>query len=418
MSANNQPITVFEHDTIRTNVGENCITDEQFKALKIYYAKNSNYYRLEHNGVKFNQFVGVIQVGKTLIEVLPKTDKYDTDKSKWRNILIGMLRAAGNFDIKSTSSSKLKIKPNTILDLYFELFINEIEYLVHGGLVKQYRKKESNLHALKGSIQFGKQIQQNLTHEERFYVKHTTYDIEHLLHFIIYKTIRLLQHLNTNSALQSRIGNLMLNFPEMPDIKITETTFNKLVFNRKTQSYKKAIEIAKLILLQYHPDLSQGRNDVLALMFDMNKLWEKFVFRTLQKNISSGFKVTSQISKDFWKPEIGKASTIKADILLSKGSENFVLDTKWKTLLDKNPSAGDLHQMFVYQEFYDAKKVALLYPDNESSELRGHFVHSSTNNAKECGIFRFVVPSEGINNQNLIKTWQQQINETIAKWIS
>ena len=156
-------ITVFEHQILRTDKGEMRLTADQLKALQSYYGNGVPYFSLTHNGVQFNEYVGVLQVGNTLIEVLPKADKYSDDKETWRSLLIGMLRSVSGFEIRSTSNANLKVKPNTILDLYFELFIKEVEYLLHGGLIKKYRKKEGNNTALKGNIVFSKHIQKNIT---------------------------------------------------------------------------------------------------------------------------------------------------------------------------------------------------------------------------------------------------------------
>jgi 5-methylcytosine-specific restriction enzyme subunit McrC len=71
----------------------------------------------------------------------------------------------------------------------------------------------------------------------------------------------------------------------LPNIKTDEAFFEKLVYSRKTEPYKKGIDIAKLLFLNYYPDVNKGKNDVLALMFDMNRLWEKFVFTSLRKII-------------------------------------------------------------------------------------------------------------------------------------
>lgn len=417
MAKNLNHITVFEHETVRFDKGDKKITEDQFNALRLYFGeKGLPYYSLCYNGVTFNEHVGVIQVGKTLIEVLPKADKVSASKeeeNKWRDILVDMLRAVGSFDIKAPSHGNLKIKPNTILDLYFELFIKEVEYLLHNGLVKQYRKKEGNVTALKGSLQFAQNLQQNLTHQERFYVCHTTYDVEHKLHFILFKTLRLLKQINTNALLSSRIGNLLLNFPEMPDIKVSESTFDKLFLNRKTQSYSKAIEISRLILLQYHPDLSKGRNHVLALMFDMNKLWEKFVLVSLRRNKQSDITITDQTSKYFWKPKNGYRSAIRPDIIIKKDKENcMVLDTKWKNLNGFNPSPDDLRQMYVYHEYFKAKKVALVYPGSELLKTMGTYLDpvSSKEIDKECSIF-------SIPAQTDIKQWQKNIYKEFETWM-
>ena len=417
MSTDKTRITVFEHDSLRLDRGKQCISLDQLRALQQHYGQiGVPYYSLINQGVKFNEYVGVIQVGKTVIEVLPKADKAgvdDENKDEWRKRLIGMLKAVGNFDVKISSESSLKVKPNTILDLYFELFIKEVEYLLHNGLIKQYRKKEGNVGALKGNLLFGKHIQQNLTHQERFYVRHNTYDVNHQLHFILYKTIRLLQQINTNSGLQSRIGALLLHFPEMPDMKVSEATFDKLVFSRKSQSYQKAIEIAKLLLLQYHPDVNKGRNHVLALMFDMNRLWEKFVYRSLYKHKVEGMSVKEQCPMDFWKATEGKySSRLQPDIVVEYAKKTVVLDTKWKNLNGSNPSPDDLRQMYVYHEYFDASHVALVYPGNNKDVQNGEF-HPTKNcaSAKKCSVITLKVEAD-------IITWQREIHKHLAPFFN
>ena len=322
MRKGKESFTVFEHDCLRIGRGKQKLTNEQLEALQLFYGENGvPFYSLIHHGVRFNEYVGVIQVGKTVIEVLPKADKANPNdesvKTTWRNVLISILHAVGIFDIHAPSNSNLRLRSNSILDLYFDLFIKEVEYLLHRGPVKKYRKTSGNRSALKGSIQFSKHISQNLVHQERFYVRHTIYDTQHDIHAILYKALKLLSFINTNVQLSSRLGTLLLDFPELYDIKISESLFDKIALDRKTEPYRKALEIAKLILLNYHPDVKKGTNNVLALMFDMNLLWERFVYVSLRKHKLANTSIAGQNSRNFWKPQSGYRSKMKPDIVLN-----------------------------------------------------------------------------------------------------
>lgn len=404
-------ISVFEHQSLCTDRGAVRLSQEHLLALQNYYGNGLPYFSLIHNGVQFNEHVGIIQVGNLLIEVLPKADKYSNDQATWRGLLIGMLKEIYNFDVKTTSNAQLYLKPNALLDLYFELFVKEVEYLLHAGLIKKYRKKEGNNTALKGNILFAKHLQKNSTHQERFYTSYTTYDVIHPLHQILYKTILLLKKINNNTSLQSKIGSLILNFPEMPDLKVTEATFSKITFNRKSQSYRKAIEIARMILLHYHPDISKGHNDILALMFDMNKLWEQFVFISLKKHKPLNYTVSAQTKKDFWKHDNGRNATIRPDIILSFDNKEFlVLDTKWKNNGDGQPSADDLRQLYVYHQYYQAKKVALIYPGNKNT-INGRYYHTNSQNLSDniCALLT-------LEENKDIKNWQKEIFLKIDNW--
>lgn len=419
MQSGNNHIAVFEHQCLRLNDKyENVIFDlSKLLALQSFYGTAGvPYFSLIHNGVRFNEHVGVIQVGDLVIEILPKADRITSgssgDSATWRAILIRMMLEVDAFNIHAPTTSTLSLKANSVLDLLFQLFVSEVEYLLHSGLVKKYRRKEGNVTALKGNLIFGKHIQRNLTHQERFYVGHTVYDPLHKLHAIIYKTIRLLRVINTSADLHSRIGNLLLSFPEIADLAISATAFDTINYNRKTEPYRKCIELARLILLQYHPDVTTGRNHVLALMFDMNLLWERFVYKSLSRHKSPETTITAQSSKPFWKPERGMPSRIRPDIVINQNTEDcVVIDTKWKNLNGSNPSPDDLRQMYVYHQYFRAKKVALIYPSKAPSRVAGVYlpIDKRAGPGLECCTI-------GICVDTIIRSWQKAINDEVVRW--
>lgn len=196
----------------------------------------------------------------------------------------------------------------------------------------------------------------------------------------------------------------------MPEIKVSEKTFERLTLDRKTKSYQKALEIARLFLMQYHPDLSRGRDHVLALMFDMNVLWEKFVFVSLKKN---GLKVFAQNSKSFWNPTNGPRRTIRPDIRIEIGDQTFICDTKWKVLKDNRPSMEDIRQMYAYHQYFNANKVALIYPGNMES-FSGKYADiqdPQLDSDFECSLMFIPVMKN-------VKQWQKGIEERLKEWIS
>lgn len=420
----------FEHERCFTDRGDKLLDRDLYEQLVKYHGNGVPYFKLLHKGVQFNAYVGVIQIGKYLIEVLPKADKAlmietvdekrEDQVVRWQRILLNMLRTIWNFPVSSTSEADLKLKQNSLLDLYFELFVKEVEYLVHLGLIKKYVKEEGNLKALKGKLLFQKHLYQNLVHKERFYVAFTKYDQDHQLNQILHSALCLLSKLNRNVLLQSRISSLLLNFHELSTVKVNPKTFSSIKYDRKTQPYQKSIEIARLLLLNYHPDVSNGRNNVLALMFDMNLLWEEFVAVVLRKCLK-GHTVRTQAKKAFWRSQDGKGVGMIPDIVIEEreGAKNkFVLDTKWKNLNGYiKPSPEDLRQMYVYHEYFDAKKVALVYP-GLTDIVKGNYFHKDGTayelgheRSKHCAVIKI-----GIEEQ--FGEWKTSIVDELTRFIS
>ncbi len=443
----------FEHEFLA--VGEDGFSDTHFRLLEKYLEKQKKSYLFETSyrkgkqGIKFCQYVGVITVKDLTIYVLPKADKdakEETENEKlWQGRLTFMLLQVYKLNVQTTSPANLQWRPNVLLNIFLKKFLDEVAVLLNRGLIKTYRKTDGNRTALKGKLLFNKQIAYNCVHQERFYVRYTTYDYNHILNRIIRQALLAICDITNSSDIKGRATSTLFNFPELDEIAVTPELFSRLIFDRKSEDYRNVIKLAEMILLNYSPDLHHGSNHVWTLMFDMNKLWEEFVFVTLRRKLTS-YNVSEQDSRLFWKrtdPNRSKTKTVRADIVISNEEGCFVLDTKWKTPYDKDSngkldiSDSDLHQMYVYSHIYkkdkgktsvekEVKRVALLYPrcrDNDE-DIIGEFVDNGAGCAGCDMIFLPGVSENPESEQDVVqsnddcqKNWQEQIFNRVKNWI-
>ena len=410
---------VFEHDTIMVGDLRNGVSFEQnhFASLSERLGKKDDsvfpYYSLvkyrQKDGIKFRQYVGAIQVGDLTIEVLPKTDR-GTGCQDWKSVLLFMLSKVHRLNISSETLAPQHLSRSTILDFFVNRFLYETETIFHQGLIKSYRDHSESHPSLKGKLLFSEQISKNLIHKERVYVRHTVYDRSHIMNRILRQTLSLIADSSSNTTSSQRAAAILDSFPELERIKVDEQLFSRLVYDRKTERYREAMSLSELILFNNMPDLSSGAKNTFAMLFDMNRLWEEFVYMTLRRHLTEHFSVNAQVKKRFWESKL-----IKPDIVLRELANKkrvFILDTKWKTPDRMYPTDSDLHQMYVYYKFFGAEKVALLYPSSDTTQpfLKGTF---SDGSQTSCDLLFLPVPKWNGNGNR----WQQEIANAVLNWL-
>lgn len=377
-----KPIQVFEHDKLTIHNGLN-----KSMLAKLYQFNDSNnnkYFTGVRDGVKFTEYVGVIQIGGQTIEILPKADKnLNANKELWQKVLLQMLSVCKEVSIETVSDAMLNRRNHSILDLYFERYLHELEKLLHKGLVKKYRMNVGNVKSLKGQLQFAQNLQKNLVHKERFFTKHQIYDTEHLINQILLKALNILAGMISNPLLLSRVKKIQFSFPEIKEIHIQEAHFNQILITRKTQDYKEALQIARMIILNYSPDLSGGNENMIALLFNMNNLWEEYIYRMLLKANKLEYKIQAQGKQDFWEKK-----TIRPDIIVKKGDSTFIIDTKWKVINNDKPSDDDLKQIYTYNQYWDSSHSLLVYPNvGNINENKWGKYHIGKNGGSYCKLY-------------------------------
>lgn len=350
-------LTKYEYD--RVTLSDEGMDQSKLDALLRFNEYHDNqYFDGIAKGIRLKQFVGIIQIDGLSIEVLPKIDR-NRDDETWREVLLQMLKATGKLKVQTTGHAHVQRQHLNLLEIYFELFLKELQYLMRSGLVKKYRKHTANVKALKGKLEFAGNIRKNLLHKERFYTTHQVYDVDHKLHQVLAVALDVVHQFTKGTRLYDLCRRVEMDFPDVQKVAVNEQFLNSIKLDRKTASYAKALEVARLIILNYSPDIKSGQEKMLSLLFDMNVLWEEYVLTMLKKECrGTDIKVKGQESKRFW----GSYKTIRPDIVIEQEGETYIIDTKWKRPTNKQPSVEDLRQMYTYSRFWNTEKVILLYP--------------------------------------------------------
>jgi 5-methylcytosine-specific restriction enzyme subunit McrC len=338
--------------------------------------------------------VGIIQVGDLTIEILPKADNRgqlneEGVQQRWRNALMTMLKMSGLLKLYLGDVVLQSTFQGNLLDQFLYIFLEQTEHLLHQGLCPQYRTETAHSKSLKGRWLIDKDLQNAPPKRDTFYTEKRIQDVDHIWNQILKCTLQALVRIRLNKRHIRKSERLLLHMEAISTLEPDEINFKDLEYTPPYDKYKTCIELAKLILENYNPSLRSGDKPLIALLFNMNTLFELFIYQTLKQCIDSGpingrlLKINRQVRKPFWQNNELRPDIVISDldpVMVEGAPSAIVIDTKWKMLKSHKPSREDLHQIFVYNNQYDAGKGILLYPDSGITS-RGfyHFEPSISN---------------------------------------
>jgi 5-methylcytosine-specific restriction enzyme subunit McrC len=384
-------IRLFEHEKL--SLGEQGFGRAHFDRLVQWNEANGfKYFHAGNRSIKFSQYVGVIQVGDLVVEVLPKADRSE-DTNKWHKALAEMLCLVHDLPLTSTTDTQLARNNSSILDLFLALFVSEVQGLVRRGLVKRYHHDTGNQLALRGRIHWPGHLRENLVRKERFHVTHQVYDTDHLLHALLKRALEIVEQIAVDPMIQNRAHDLDWVFEEVSHRTLSPQVLDRLRLDRKTKPYTRAVQLATLIIQAHAPDLSGGHMPLIGLLFDMNLLFERVVLKLLKRaavRMAPELAISGQDSRPFW-----NGQKIRPDIVIRhKDHVRLIIDTKWKVPKDDRPADADLKQMYVYNRQFGSAESMLLYPGNARSSS-GSFEPDAGGAAAHGCALRFVELFDG-----------------------
>ena len=365
----------FEYLQYRDNTKDNFIKKDIFDSLEKFVLENektAQYLKITtKNGfgkvLQAQNYVGVIQTKDgTTIEILPKIKNATTEKSK--DILIKMLKTLKNSPFKNLSVANLKSSKIPLFEIFISMFLEELTVLVRNGIKSDYISKEENLKFLKGKLKISEQIKYNTIHKERFFVQYEEFISNRVENRLIKTTLQFLYNKSKINKNQQRIREFLFVFDEIEISHNIKTDFSKIKLNRQMKDYQQVLLWCKTFLFENSFSPYKGNDIAFALLFDMNLLFESFVYSYLKK--SSNFQDIKSQDKTHhlaYENGIGKFR-LKPDIVINGGK--IIADTKWKILSEDKAYNGvlqdDMYQLYAYGTKYDnCEKIYLIYPFDE-----------------------------------------------------
>ncbi len=365
----------FEYLQYKDNTKDNFIKKETFDSLEKFVLENektAQYLKITtKNGfgkvLQAQNYVGVIQTkdGAT-IEILPKIKNATIEKPK--DILIKMLKTLKNSPFKNLSVANLKSSKIPLFEIFISMFLEELTVLVRNGIKSDYISKEENLKFLKGKLKISEQIKYNTIHKERFFVQYEEFISNRVENRLIKTTLQFLYNKSKLNKNQQRIREFLFVFDEIEISHNIKTDFSKIKLNRQMKDYEQVLLWCKTFLFENSFSPYKGNDIAFALLFDMNLLFESFVYSYLKK--SSNFQdIKSQDRTHHLAYENGIGRfRLKPDIVINGGK--IIADTKWKILSEDKAYNGvlqdDMYQLYAYGTKYDnCEKIYLIYPFDE-----------------------------------------------------
>ena len=365
----------FLQTTYKDNKEYPYIKPDTFEALEKFVLENeetAQYLKITTKKgfgkvLQAQNYVGVIQTKDgTTIEILPKIKNATTEKSK--DILIKMLKTLKNSPFKNLSVANLKSSKIPLFEIFISMFLEELTVLVRNGIKSDYISKEENLKFLKGKLKISEQIKYNTIHKERFFVQYEEFISNRVENRLIKTTLQFLYNKSKLNKNQQRIREFLFVFDEIEISHNIKTDFSKIKLNRQMKDYEQVLLWCKTFLFENSFSPYKGNDIAFALLFDMNLLFESFVYSYLKK--SSNFQdIKSQDRTHHLAYENGIGRfRLKPDIVINGGK--IIADTKWKILSEDKAYNGvlqdDMYQLYAYGTKYNnCEKIYLIYPFDE-----------------------------------------------------
>ncbi len=375
-------ITVVEHESVpvvrsRTS-GQKELEEKHADILKKLEGKlPAKAWSWGNREIKFASHCGVISLGSLSVEILPKIhgiEAYDVESS--REALVRMLYRAQNLKLAKAGTAGINLQKRFLLDIFILHLCEQLHAQLTRGMIRKYVRREKNLNVLRGKLKIGEHFKRNLAHREWLFCQYDELSADNVYNQILKHVLGIMLKRAKGSRALQQVSELVARFEPISDFATdAATAVDSLSFDRMTERYEQIFKQCGFFLRGFYPGVTTGKTDCLALLFDMNRLFEAYVGTELRKQTEGeDIRVREQGPQKYFAMREDSSKQVfmmKPDFSFvnRSGDPVAIADAKWKILDSEEQKLGiaqsDMYQIGSYASRYGVRNLALFYPMQE-----------------------------------------------------
>lgn len=355
-------------------IQELCPDGVRFKSIKEVYQRvkgtpitAGKMKEIENNKGDIRVFAG----GKTVINAYEK----DIPKANITRVPAVLVQSRGIIDViyyEKPFTFKNEMWAYTHQEKISVKFLYYVFQIVKKGLKCNYETKSSNESLFRGKMNFSNQIKYNYAHKERCFVENDDFNTNRIENILLKSTLELLYKKTISSKNKMDIKTLLNSFQDVNTSDNYKKDFDKIVIDRNTKDYQKALVWSKIFLMNKSFSSFSGSHVAFSLLFPMETLFESYIAFNISKLLkTTDYNVTIQDRRFYLFDKPTKKFALRPNIVIhnDESCHPIIIDTKWKLLAENKINCGisqiDMYQMYAYHKKFNARKVILVYPKAE-----------------------------------------------------
>lgn len=309
--------------------------------------------------LRLNSLVGVVQTPcGTTLEVLPKTFADTDDVQASRALLRKMVAALLDMPGKEAGVAALERFHVPLTEWVMAQFVQTLQKLMQQGVRSDYVRVAEELPFLRGQLNTTAQMRQPVSRAHMFHVRHDVFSPNQPANRLLRLALERVRKATAQAETWRLANELSHRLAEIPASTSPQQDWRAWGTGRLMARYQAIKPWCELVLGEHMPLALKGETVGLSLLFPMEKLFESYVTRSLQRQMAHGFALKAQARQFSLAIHQEKPMfQLEPDLLVRDGAGRnvAVLDCKWKRIEQAHSgkekygiSQNDMYQMLAY----------------------------------------------------------------------